>query len=65
MLFNLSTQKKFKHQQQAELAIGGLSHYGPVFKGDGDWWELGVYEQFNGEDKCVSWANESGYKIGV
>ena len=37
---------------------------GPVFDG-GEGFELAaVYEPFNGENKCYSWTNESGYSIG-
>ena len=37
---------------------------GPVF--GGEWWELAaVWVPFNVENKCFSWANQPGYKIGM
>jgi hypothetical protein len=47
MLFNLSAQTYFKHQEEEEGAIGCYSDYGPVFRGDGIEWELGINEPFN------------------
>ena len=38
---------------------------GPRFGGGGIRWELAAWGgPFNGENKCVSWANNAGYKIG-
>jgi hypothetical protein len=34
---------------------------GPVFTGG----ELAASTPFNGENKCTSWANKAGYKIGM
>jgi hypothetical protein len=64
MLFNLSQQRHFPHSQQVEGAIYGGSDLGPFFTGDGGLSELSAYlEPFNGDNKCLSRANKSGYKI--
>ena len=36
-----------------------------MFTGDGyGWWDLGADEPFNCENKCSSYANCVGYRIG-
>jgi hypothetical protein len=35
-----------------------------MFIADGDYCELGAYEPFNGNNNCLSWADEPGYSIG-
>jgi hypothetical protein len=63
MLFNLSQQRHFPLSQQAKWAIYGNSIRGPWFTGDGGG-DLSAYsEPFNGDNKCVSYANKPGYKI--
>jgi hypothetical protein len=63
MLFNLSQQRQFPHQPQAEWAIRCYSGFGPYFTGD-DYSELNAWNQpFNGENNCRSWANKHGYQI--
>jgi hypothetical protein len=63
MLFNLSQQRHFPHSQQVKWAIFGASNYGPFFSGDGNSELIAHSEPFNGDNKCASRANESGYKI--
>ena len=63
MLFNLQQQRCFPVKQQAKYAIGCWSNTGPGFTG-GDYYELCArFEPFNGEGKCTSRANYSGYRI--
>jgi hypothetical protein len=39
---------------------------GPAFCGGGNGWELGAWDlPFNGENNYCSFANMSGYKIGM
>jgi hypothetical protein len=58
-LFNLTNRTSFPCKWHKK-AIGCSKDYGPYF-GLG---ELGVAgEPFNKQDACVSWANDSGYKI--
>jgi hypothetical protein len=38
---------------------------GPAFGGEWSWELVAWDEPFNGENNCSSWANESGYKIGM
>ena len=58
MLFNLTTRKLFKCIKH-DIAIKCDKDWGPVF-GQG---ELRADEPFNGNNKCFSNANNSGYKI--
>jgi hypothetical protein len=58
MLFNLTTHKLFKSQDHSK-AIRCYKDDGPVF-GKG---ELEANEQFNGNNKCCSFANRDVYKI--
>jgi hypothetical protein len=38
---------------------------GPAFDGGDRWSELAaVWQPFNGENNCCSWANNPGYEIG-
>ena len=62
MLFNLSKQSHFPNKRTGK-EIYCHSNYGPCFSGDGSS-ELSAYgEPFNGDNKCRSFANGSGYKI--
>jgi hypothetical protein len=64
MLFNLSQQRHFPHTQWVRTAIFCHSDYGPCFDGGGVGSELGApNEPFNGDNKCLSYANKPGYKI--
>ncbi len=58
MLFNLSSQRQFPVKDEG-MAIYCYSGFGPFFGN----YELAAYEPFNGDNKCESYANESGYKI--
>ena len=60
MLFNLTTNKVFKCQDHS-MAIECYKGYGPVF-GNG---ELGTVQPFNGNNQCWSYAEHSGYRIGI
>jgi hypothetical protein len=62
MLFNLSSQIHYKNQ--GKFAIDSRSLSGPIFKGDDNYWDLGVEDPFNGERKGVSIAHRAGYNIG-
>jgi hypothetical protein len=46
------------------VGITCYSDYGPYFGRNGAC-ELGAYEPFNGDKKCVSWANDFGHKIVI
>jgi hypothetical protein len=62
-LFNLSSSRQFTNT--GEGGIFCRSGYGPIFGSDG-WSELcALYEPFNGDRKCISWANCDGYKIVI
>ncbi len=62
MLFNLSQQRCFPNKHP-KYAIGCYDNTGPTFTG-GDWYELCAhFDPFNGDNKCYSYANKSGYKI--
>jgi hypothetical protein len=61
-LFNLSSSRQFTNTGK-----GGIyckSGCGPVFS-VGSNGELYALEPFNGDGKCSSWANCSGYKIVI
>jgi hypothetical protein len=58
MLFNLSSQRQF-HVKDEGMAIYCGSGCGPYFGYE----ELFAFEPFNGDNKCASYANNSGYKI--
>jgi hypothetical protein len=60
-LFNLSRSRQF-------LGNGGIycnSGYGPVFIEEAGSADLGAFQPFNGDNKCLSFANRPGYRIGV
>ena len=62
MLFNLSRERCYQNLKE-ENAIYCRSDVGPCFTGYGYRAELLAYEPFNGENKCRSEANHSGYNI--
>jgi hypothetical protein len=64
MLFNLSSGLHFPNTRKTKNAIWCSKYNGPYFTG-GDSEELSAYEPFNGEGKCRSCPNESGYSIPV
>jgi hypothetical protein len=62
MLFNLSKERCFPHTKQG-VAMKFYDHCGPCFSGNGSI-ELAAYDYpFDGERKCISWANAPGYQI--
>ena len=59
MLFNLSCERHFPNKGTGE-EISCRSDRGPRFRAG----ELSAgNEPFNGNGNCISWANESGYRI--
>jgi hypothetical protein len=62
-LFNLSSSRQFTNTGKGEIIC--YSGYGPAFGSEGNYGELRACEPFNGDGKCASWANESGYKIVI
>ena len=62
-MFNLSSSRQFKGSHNAEIYCS--TYYGPIFKADGNNWELGAGQPFNGDNKCLSYANQPGFGIGV
>ncbi len=66
MLFNLSLQRHFPNKGTNEQIYCGPSR-GPCFKGgpfDGNDLSTNA-EPFNGNKKCVSRPNKSGYNIPI
>ena len=64
MLFNLSKQSHFPNKRTGK-EIYCSSTYGPCFRGGGNN-ELSAWiEPFNGVNRCISYANFSGYAIPV
>ena len=60
-MFNLTRGRIFK-------AKGGIfcnSYCGPVFKAEDGDTDLYAVSPFNGDNKCVSYANLPGYSIGI
>jgi hypothetical protein len=64
MLFNLSCCRHFPSKKTG-WDIGCWDKYGPCFEGIGGSDLSGYYEPFNGDGKCVSHVNKSGYAIPV
>jgi hypothetical protein len=62
-LFNLSSSRQFKGSHNAGIYC--YTDDGPIFIADGNYCELGAGEPFNGDKKCVSYANQPGFGIGV
>jgi hypothetical protein len=63
MLFNLSSRINFPSKQTG-TDIYCRKDLGPCFSGSDDYGELDVWDEpFNGDDKCLSYTNESGYDI--
>jgi hypothetical protein len=61
LIFNLGQQQVFKSQGGKYGGIYCKSDNGPHY-GYGP--ELGAYyEPFNGHNKCISYANRTGYRI--
>ena len=59
MLFNLSQQTQFKNHRTGR-EIYCFSGFGPFYGNR----ELVAWNQpFNGDGKCISWANSATYKI--
>jgi hypothetical protein len=64
-LFNLSCARLFPSQHSGEDIWCNMG-MGPSFNGGGGGWELAAKDEpFHGENNCKSWANDSGYKIGM
>jgi hypothetical protein len=61
-LFNLSSSRQFTNTGKGGIYC--YSDWGPAF-GNKDTGELGACEPFNGDGKCYSYANWSGYKIVI
>jgi hypothetical protein len=62
-LFNLRRSRVFPSTDKGGIYCG--SGWGPTFDSSGITTELGAYhEPFNGYEKCISYANKPGYKIG-
>ncbi len=49
--------------KQAKYAIGCYSDRGPTFTGGHSYELCARVEPFNGDNKCMSWAKQSGYEI--
>jgi hypothetical protein len=64
MLFNLSQCRHYSSKQSG-LDIFCSSQLGPCFTGIGDSELCAEFEPFNGEEKCCSWGNSSGYGIPI
>ncbi len=59
LIFNLGQQQVFKSQGGKKGGICCYSSSGPYY----GYGELGAYEPFNGDDRCFSSANQTGYRI--
>jgi hypothetical protein len=63
-LFNLSSSRQFTNTGKG--GIWCYSDCGSAFGNNRNYGELcALYEPFNGDGKCVSFANLSGYKIVI
>ena len=62
MLFNLPRQRQFLISNVGSAILGHRS-FGPYFGNMISPALTAAFEPFNGNGKCLSWANEFGYKI--
>jgi hypothetical protein len=61
-LFNLSCARLFPSQHSGSDIYCGWNR-GPYFGGNGGVELAAVYQSFNGENNCCSFANKPGYMI--
>ncbi len=62
-LFNLTRSRLFKATEKGGIFCWSVR--GPIFYASNNPAELGAYEPFKGDNKCISWANEPGYCISI
>jgi hypothetical protein len=62
-LFNLSSSRQFTNKGKG--GICSHSGCGPKFGANNSEELSAIYEPYNGDGKCRSWANRDGYKIVI
>jgi hypothetical protein len=62
-LFNLSSSRQFTNEGKGGIFCG--TYLGPTFSVEGTGELCAKYEPFNGDKYCKSFANQSGYCIGL